>query len=276
MVLESLRPGGPVNIHHLVIESPLKPDSGLPFDAKRDITKSDLRAMDEKAKADIEKEAFHLQAVYISANLKLLFPNRPLPVDFNDKENFELVKEVFGLRAYALSAKILYPQFQIEDYGEYGQSSLKMKLDHAHRNWVIDHHPLLYWLADLKMFNPEGIADILADEGFKDRVLKEVQERRVEQDWYVFGGDAAIARIILEDDFDLEISKTDWKGMHKVLEDLRAGHHWEEFAYLARNMQILAAEKVGVTLNEGLVLVMPKPKQDFKAEIPPLPQMRRF
>ena len=278
MVLESLRPGGPVNIHHLVIESPLKPDSGLPFDAKRDITKSDLRAMDEKAKADIKDRVFYRSDILVCASLKLLFPNRQLPIDdFNDQGNFELVKDFvdLGLAVDVLAAKILYPQVQIEDYGKVGQARFKRMLDDAHDYWI-KRDMSLYELADLKMFNPEGIADILADDGFKDYVLKDVQKRRVDQNWYHLGLDAASARVILGDDFDLEISKTDWQGMHKELEDLRAGNAWYVFAELARNMQILAAEKVRVTPNEGLVLVMPKPKEDFKAEIPPLPQMRRF
>ena len=277
MVLESLRPGGPVNIHHLVIESPLKPKSGLPFDAKRDITKSDLRAMDEKVKADIKARVLYRSAISVCASLKLLFPNRPLPVDLNDKGNLKLVKKSFGLGSLdAVSAKILYPHAQIGDYGKDGQASFKRMLDGVHYDWINRHNMLLDWFAGLKMFNPEGIADILADDGFKDYALKEVQKYRVDQIWYYFGEAAAGARIILEDDFDLEISKEDWQGMHKGLEDLRARNSWYLFARLARGMQILAAEKVRVTPNEGLVLVMPKPKEDFHQNIPPLPQMRRF
>ena len=277
MVLESLREGAPVNIKDLVIEPPRK-RSGLPFDAKRDITKSDLRAMDGQVKADIKDSVFYRSAISVSASLKLLFPNRPLPVDFNDKENFELVKKSFGLGSSdAFSAKILYPQVQIGDYGETFRGSLERRLELVNDRWIKRRQIApLDWLANLKLFNPKGIADILADDGFKDYVFEEVQKRRVDQKWYAFGEAAAFSRIILGDDFDFEISKEDWQEMHKRLEDSRAGNDWSGFVYRARNMQILAAEKVRVTPNEGLVLLMPRPKQDFRAEIPPLPQMRRF
>lgn len=275
MVLESLRADAPVNIKNLVIESPRKPDSGLLFDPERDITEDDLRAVDERVKADVKNPDSFWRVVAAYADLKLLFPKRPMPVNFNSSEYFELVKEVFN-EGSLLEARILFPNKAISDFTQetrdYLDEELQKAIDSASKG-IYDFSDLV----GLKLFYPEAAQQLLTDKkAVKNSLYEEIRRFRNGVDWVALAESAAFARIVLEDDYDLKLSAEDWQGMHKELRDSRGANAWGSFIDLASEMMILAAEKVRVTPNEGLVLTMPKPKADFRQHIPPLPQMRRF
>lgn len=67
-------------------------------------------------------------------------------------------------------------------------------------------------------------------------------------------------------DVERDITEEDWSGMRQGLEKDR----WR-----VMRMKILAAEEVRVT-DKGIALVMPKPKIKLKADIPPMPETKKF
>lgn len=280
MVLESLREGAPVNIKDLVIDFPRK-DSGWLFDPDRDISGSDLKELDNKAKAVFNEQSIpkQLDPISICSSLRLLFPNRKLPIDFSDRRNFEYINSVSGLpdRGFeAFSVAIINPQVQIKDYGYDSLTRIRLRASEVRKEWDGIHGMDYRMLAGLKLCSAEGIEQILSDKGLKEKLLRVIENFTVDGQWYRYANNAACARIVLEDDFDMVIPKEYWQKMQEELGDLRAKDNWNSFAIMARNMYILAAEKVRVTPEEGLILTMPKPKPDFRQQIPPLPQMRRF
>ncbi len=261
-----------INIHELTIEGPEK-QAELPFDVERDITKEDW----EKLRDGLEKNRQESNWYGYSSRamqMKILDPSQVLNLDqhvWNGmKETLEVHRrnrEWYGYSTRAMQMKILDPKRDLNIDRAAWQGMTDTLEGYRKTNMWDDFSQLAM---DIKILDPKQ--DLGLDPVAWKAMVATLETSKV-------GGhlDAwrAMELKIIDPNQDLNINASVWREMKDRLEEFRREDSAYDFSWQAMAMKILVAEEVKVTEN-GLELTMPEKKGSFNADIPPIPEIKKF
>ena len=113
----------------------------------------------------------------------------------------------------------------------------------------------------------------LVEEDWKE-MLDNLDNLRINGLWNDFVENAVTARTVYDKFEDYEIRDEDWKGMFDFIDIARDNNDYTFLEYLVQ-LKMLLAEKV-VIKEDKFEVVMPKRKEEFKAEKKPRPERKTF
>ncbi|MDO8618647.1 MAG: hypothetical protein Q7R49_01740 [Candidatus Daviesbacteria bacterium] len=294
-MLETL---GQTNIGRLNLE-----ESGtfrLFFDPERDLTESDWVNM----KWRLSHEAA-FGYIDMAGKMRFIFPDREEDLNFEEHNwdlaerslkshinRFDLNPEFYAfdeIKGNLASCILAFPRETktIRNYYKELSSKLKNQFNYSNIYDLIGgQHPVRFavdkrnFLSDLAILAPEEIIPSEDLEKFKQEQFNILKKRFKYREGRVYLAlDAGKVRLIFPNS-DLNIPSYFWEvtknlslsgvGMNKLssslIDTLIEGSFY---------LKILAAEEIRVT-DKGLEVVMPKPKADFNAQVPALPEVRKF
>ena len=121
---------------------------------------------------------------------------------------------------------------------------------------------------------PEKFSQLELGDDVWRGVLKNLEKHLRKELWTSYCQRAAQLRVVFPGRFHELKVKDNWQNARDMLAKLRTNESWNGFLQLASAMKLLAAEDIKIT-NRSVEIIM-KETPDFKEEIPPIPQTRKF
>ena len=215
----------------------------------------------------IHKKDHHSTFIERAAETKIIFPEKASELNLNEedwKETEEVLYKDKRYRDYfktAANAKILFPEKILE---EISRESYMNEWFLSERAFKEQEKELLKYLdreddflsfsekaTALKIIHPERLPKVHVVKKYWPSIIEGIEKHRENGDWWKFSQQAANAKIIFpEKASELNLNENDWQGMNHILEECRDKDDlWKSFSQQAKNMKILAADKVEVDEN---------------------------
>lgn len=291
MVLDTLAETRP-NIKRLTLEKPQKQTEIL-FDPERDISPQDWEAMLKDLSRIKESDGSGVTKYYqFAVDVKLLSPERYKKLEIDDAL-WEHLKKSFG-----------YAKEDAQTPGG-GSEELALILSHIKLLFpkkIAELYPNINVLSeDLNIIKNDLSTDsiyIKFIEGMPAHIITNGESSQIptmKDAWDAMKTELNIQKEMRNLEYPisamelkimypikfryLKLGTFDWEDIKVKFNRFRnpaidSNYPWDFFARLAVSVYILAAESVKIS-DQGLEIIMPKPKEDFQ-EVTPLPEQRRF
>lgn len=269
------------NIKSLALEEPAKEFKG-PFSPETEITQEDWRHMVGVLGAHKINRDWG-DFAKMAMNMKILFPERVGDLELNS-DLWKTVKiwtesTISHLNHYPQLGEIAAVKYIFPE--EFAQTFPDLK-DSIHPSlWeIVDFRQQCAgyetaYLDLVRIFGQDPGLPPPNQQKTKTQLEKYRKESDNLDDGLVFASFLEEYKLLFPEDFsNLNLNETDWEKLRNVLEWDRDEKNWFSFSFSARQMKIIAAEKVTLT-DQGYEIIMP-PLEIKKSPEERLPETRKF
>jgi len=262
-----------LNIKRMANFPEKKKDSGLPFDAERDITEEDWDNIQEYL-AELVRNEEWINLFESAASVAIIFPERvaELPLQGllgivkNVRRHFEEQGDRDFMLDHGVETKILFPEeFANIHFSEETWEEIKL----------LSKNSFLYQ-QDIKLLSPKRASEWEIGKN-PESLFDLVEQLKEEESWQDFAIEAMTAKILFQEEFNrtFTLDESLWNKLHRKLNYFRRNRPMVDFIHLAKCMKFLAAKKIHIT-EEKIDIIMPKKKEFGDTNNIPLPRTKKF